>query len=528
MPTNFPQSRRSSAIWKWLGFAGIGVLFVALRWNNFNAPLTRDEGEYAYAAQLLERGVAPYQHAFIQKPPMVIYSYAFADWLRPQCYWSPRILAGVFVALATVLLGYAVRLEFGTSVAWMAMWLATVMIPAPEIEQFAANTEMFLLLPLLTIIAVFVRERHRGYRRWLWLLAGFAAIAAVLYKYTVLPLVAFIFIAWVLKTARTQDARQLVRRLFPACIGAVTAGALMLGFFIFHDGGRQLWECTVLFNRHYVQSGNFGLSGFWFNLKSFWSAWQILFLLSGAAFLRPAARIWFWAWLFGGALLCTGASVYGHYYIPLMPFWAVLAANGIKTAGELLANLLKRPSSEIVGVMAAITLFLCLLPDLPWIACPSSRFSPAKFGSENPFAESPLVASRIAELSTPDDFVFIAGSEPQILCYAHRFSPTRFITMYPLMIPSSLAPEYQREAIQDLEQRPPTLIVLARANTSWLKERNSPKDFPSQLKVLLDQDYTRVGGYVPDVTNGFWAEPLSDIQFDRSSLVLFKRKSAGK
>jgi hypothetical protein len=172
--------------------------------------------------------------------------------------------------------------------------------------------------------------------------------------------------------------------------------------------------------------------------------------------------------------------------------------------------------------------FLCLIPDLPWIVCPPSRFSPAKFGSENPFAESPLVARRVAELSAPDDFVFIAGSEPQILCYAHRFSPTRFITMYPLMIPSSLAPEYQREAIQDLEQRPPTLIVLVRANTSWLEERNSPKDFPGQLKILLGQDYTRIGGFVPDATNGFWAEPISDTQFDRSSLVLFNRKPVGK
>ena len=89
----------------------------------------------------LKDEIAPYQHAFIQKPPMVIYSFAFADWSVPQCYWSPRILAGVFVALATVLLGYAVRLEFGACVAWMAVWLATVMIPSPEIEQFAANTE---------------------------------------------------------------------------------------------------------------------------------------------------------------------------------------------------------------------------------------------------------------------------------------------------------------------------------------------------------------------------------------------------
>ena len=528
MPANFPQFRRSRALWRWLGFAGIGILFVALRWNNFNTPLTRDEGEYAYAAQLLEKGIAPYQHAFIQKPPMVIYSYAFADWLGLQCWWSPRILAGVFVALATILLGYAVRLEFGAVVAWLAMWLATVMIPAPEIGQFAANTEMFLLLPLLTLVAVFVREQHRGFHQWHWLVAGFAAITAALYKYTVLPLVVLIFIAWLWKTARTQDVRSLVRRLVPAGMGAVVAGGLILGFFIFRDGGRQLWECTVHFNRQYVQSSNFGLWGLWFNLKSFWSAWWILFLFSGAVFLRPAARIWLWAGLFGGAGLCTSASVYGHYYILLMPFWAVLAANGINTAGEVLARWLKRPANGIVAVLAAFTVFYCLVPDLPWMACPPARFSPAKFGGQNPFAESPLVARRVAELSAPDDFIFIAGSEPQILCYARRLSPTRFITMYPLMIPSSLARGYQREAIQDLEQHPPAWIVLVQANTSWLEEKNSPKDFPGQLKIWLDEDYARVGGFVSGGANGFWSEPMSDKQFDHSSLVLFKRKSAGK
>ena len=37
----------------WLSFFCLAVLFVFLRWNSFNAPLTRDEGEYAYTAQLL-------------------------------------------------------------------------------------------------------------------------------------------------------------------------------------------------------------------------------------------------------------------------------------------------------------------------------------------------------------------------------------------------------------------------------------------------------------------------------------------
>ncbi len=54
----------------------------------------------------------------------------------------------------------------------------------------------------------------------------------------------------------------------------------------------------------------------------------------------------------------------------------------------------------------------------------------------------------------------LAGSEPQILYYAGRFSPTRFITVYPFTYPPApVAKLYQAEAIRDLEAHPPSLIV---------------------------------------------------------------------
>ncbi|HWF20235.1 MAG TPA: hypothetical protein VG754_13280, partial [Verrucomicrobiae bacterium] len=89
----------------WLSCIGIIVLFVALRWNNYDAPLIRDEGEYFYSAALLKQGIAPYANSFLQKPPMIIYTYAFATTVLPNSYWSARFLAYLFVALTTVLLG---------------------------------------------------------------------------------------------------------------------------------------------------------------------------------------------------------------------------------------------------------------------------------------------------------------------------------------------------------------------------------------------------------------------------------------
>ncbi len=38
------------------------------------------------------------------------------------------------------------------------MLLATPMVLLPEIDQFTANTETFMLLPLLGMVAVYVRE----------------------------------------------------------------------------------------------------------------------------------------------------------------------------------------------------------------------------------------------------------------------------------------------------------------------------------------------------------------------------------
>jgi hypothetical protein len=112
--TNAPPGTTGGVrIGTWLCLLGIGLLFVTLRWNTYDLPLDRDEGEYAYSGWLVMQGIAPYEHAFLQKPPMVVYTYALASVLVPNTSWAPRILACIFLAAATVLLGLIVRVEFG-------------------------------------------------------------------------------------------------------------------------------------------------------------------------------------------------------------------------------------------------------------------------------------------------------------------------------------------------------------------------------------------------------------------------------
>lgn len=438
----------------WLGFLGLAALFIALRWNNYDAPLIRDEGEYAYAAQLLIQGVAPYEHAFIQKPPGVIYSYALADLFLPQHFWSPRLLAYLFVALATALLGLIARWEFGEGYALPAMWLMTLMILMPGIDQYSVNTEMFMLLPLLGTVAVYSYTRAHGCKNGCLFAAGFLGAVTLLYKYTALPIVAFVFIAWLVETYRSN--RKITDVLKAAAFfvaGGILAAVLELGYFAVHGAIREFWECTVAFNHYYLASGTFTAANLWSRLQMFWSAWWILFLIPCAILLQPRPRLWFWIGIFLCAIVAIGGAGYLQYYIPIMPFWALLSAAGIRALATKISTWSQKSAPFMVNVITAIVVLLVMRPDMLWMFRSKEQFAEKKMLGVFPFIEARPVGNLVSQLSSPNDFVFVAGSEPEILVYAKRFSPSRFITSYALMIPTPVSLRYQHEAIGDLQIR---------------------------------------------------------------------------
>jgi hypothetical protein len=506
-----------------LGLVGLLVLFAALRWNSYDAPLIRDEGEYAYAARLLLHRHVPYEQCFVQKPPMIIYSYALAELLAPRVFWFPRVLAGLCVTVSTGLLGYIAHKEFGPGVAIPAMWLVTPMVLLPGLEQFTANTEMFMLLPMMGVVTLYVYARHSNNGGgWIWFAAGSLSAIALCYKYTVFPLLAGLFAFWSWEEFQTRrNLASLGKHWLFALSGLVLGLAATLGFFLIHDGGKSLWEWTVAFNRFYLASGAFGLASFLNRLHLFWNAWWILFLLPVSLIIWRERRVWFWIGLFLVAGLTTAASVYGHYYITIMPFWALLGAVALRRLVRLIPFSATGQARTIPLLVCLVVVLLCLT-DIPWLTRTKKDFVAGKL--RTPFLESEAVAKRVAELTTPEDYVFVAGSEPQILYYSQRFSATRFVTVYPLMIPSPMAQRYQWDAIHDLQEHPPTIIVLVQLSASWLRRVNSPSDFLNYLGRILQVEYELLGGYVIEEQSGQWTEPLSSSDIDHASLLLFKRR----
>jgi hypothetical protein len=324
----------------------------------------------------------------------------------------------------------------------------------------------------------------------------------------------------------THHVSRLARRWGLLLLGAGLASLAILAPFLIRDRGRQLWECTIVFNRFYRSSATFGWSGLLACAHFFWVKWWVLFLLLPLVLFRPRPRPWFWIGVFLTAWASTGASVFGQYYLLVMPFWALLAAVAIRELASLAAPRLGLPCQWVRVAATAVVMLLVCLPDMPWVTCSPREFAAEKAGGGNAFVESQAVARRLAEVTAPGDSVFVAGSEPQILFYADRLSSTRFVIVYPLMIPTPLARGYQAEAIHDLEQHPPAAIVLAQSPQSWLAQKDSPADLLRYLDKLLANHYERVGGWVPDAYGGRWEEPLPDQGRANASLILFRRKAS--
>ena len=503
------------------------LLFFVVRWNTFAAPFERDEGEYAYSAWLMRHNLVPYEEAFLQKPPMILYAYLAGQTLVGDFVWVPRVLAILFLAGATLGLASFARREISDGADLTVAWLATPMLALPALLPFAANTESFLLLPLIATLVIYSRHRGRAAPRE-WFAAGCCASLSLLFKPIDIYLLSFVAIVWIAETwIDTRALRTVLRGVASGIAGVLAAAAVVLAWFLIKGAGRSMWEEVVTFNLHYARLVGQGGAAFEEQMRTLWIYWRIVLLLPIWLVIRRPPRWWFHLGLGATALLGIYQSRNGHYYLLLAPFLALAATASIH---DIFAVVAKRWTNVDVrlalGGLVAFTAILMFLPAFQLVGLTPNEITERIYGSSNPFVESPVVAERVAALSKPGDYVYVAGSEPQILYYARRRSATRFVIAYPLMLDTPPARGYQVQAIREMTEHPPAVIVFARSNLSWGRLPGSPEVLLPYVKGMLDRDFQLVGGFIRDGETAAWTEPLRREQMLQCSLLVFVRKSA--
>lgn len=508
-----------------ISLAGLFLFIAILNWNSFNSPFERDEGEYAYSGWLLREGDLPYENDFLLKPPMIIYTYALSQFLNDSALWPPRLLAFIFSLLTTFLVGLIARREFGKRAGLVAAWLFAPMVLFPFISSFAANTEKFLILPLVGVLTIYVFKKTQA-NFWHFALAGALAALALLYKPVVVFVPLFIFFVWMWEIWHSKkDPKLLAKNFLGALIGSGTTVLIALLPFLLKDGGGAFWECAVEYSKYYTLQHGFGLGALITHFKLFFSKWWSLIFLLVLFFVFRPKRWWFYFGLLATSILGIYQSWLGHYYIVIMPFWALICAASIVSLADWANNRLHFTKKLVVTLSTAAVILFILIPIQNQFTMSPEEINKWIYGTWNPFTESRLVAGKLAEITSSDDLVFIAGSEPQILFYAKRRSATRFIITYPFILDTPKRLDYQKETIKDLENNPPKAIVYSNRGSSGLWNNESPKDFINYLTELVNNEYEMVGGYVwENNSKGRWQEPLNASQASSASLVLFKLK----
>ena len=180
--------------------------------------------------------------------------------------------------------------------------------------------------------------------------------------------------------------------------------------------------------------------------------------LVGLVVRRDTKRFAFLAgWLITSAVgVSASGYFFPHYFQQLEPALALLAGVGVQWLSE--ARIWRR-------AWIPQTLFSLLLLILPlrtlwpfWFS-----YSPGdairKIYPGNFFAEMREFAARIAQVTSPDQRVFIFGAEPELLFYAQRVSATRYIFLFPLYGPYRNVREKQIAAADEIQRAAPSAAV---------------------------------------------------------------------
>jgi 4-amino-4-deoxy-L-arabinose transferase-like glycosyltransferase len=504
--------------------------FLLLRWNHLTAPFERDEGVYAYSAWVMRQGLNPYQYSFPYKPPMIIYTYLLGQFVFGDVIWGPRLLAALASLVTIFLTGLVVKKEVGSKAAWIAMWLLSLFLILPvnfgrgplADVYYAANTEIFMLVPLIGALYLMVSKKGKAdYKTWF--LSGILAVIAIAYKPICVFVIAYIYIYWIYITLRSKkDIKGLVYRVSAALLGGVSSSLLIFLPFFVSDGGVAVWTQLVGFTSCYKQMGNwnYGLGQFIrriFVMGRYY--WPLYLLITYFLIKRP--KNWsFYAGLLLVAYLSVYQSIIGHYYLLLMPFMAIIGTYSI-----LLISKEKMFSKISFLVIAAFIITTIFWPIKEMIGKTPIELGVWIYGTYDPFVEAKLIGDEVKEITAPNDFIYVEGMDPEILYFSQRKHSVKMEWTNFMSSECKMLKDYKKEYVKDLKKNPPEVVVICvTGSCGYLWEDPEAQYFMDDLKTMLETNYVPVGGWVPKGGKGYWVEPINGMQLSEFRTVVYKKK----
>src|SRR6266513_3774621 len=314
------------------------VIVAAVRAPLLSIPLERDEGEYAYIAWRLGHAELPYRDWVDQKPPAVFYTYRLALSLPFEPVRAIHFVGLVFAAASTCAL-FFLGLRFMDRLwAWLGAALFALLSADPLVQGTAANTELFMLCPLIFSQIMFLAVVAKNHRNMsCMVLAGALTGIACMFKQVAIVNWFLLAAAYPIFAPGEKRWRGAISFIAWSAVGLLLVLGLVLLYFWREGGLYEFVDNVVTHNLKYI--GGVGASA---RLEYCWGTLTILartqsvvwvFAAAGLAGLLTSGRAK-WCFFVAGWLITSviGVSASGyffpHYFQQLLPPLTLAAAAG--------------------------------------------------------------------------------------------------------------------------------------------------------------------------------------------------------
>ncbi|HUJ94691.1 MAG TPA: glycosyltransferase family 39 protein [Terriglobales bacterium] len=538
------QSRADFRYWPHLIVLIIILFFGIIRFRLLDMPLERDEGEYAYAGQLILQGIPPYQLAYNMKLPGTYAAYAVILGLFGQT--PAGVHAGLLLAnAATTFLVFllAARL-FG---AWSGVISAAsyaLLSTSPTVLGFAGHATHFVALAAVAGIFLLLKAIESK-RPWLYFCAGLLVGLAFVMKQ---PGIFFVFFAGlyflISEWKPTNDApadshkvdwRGLAVRGSMLIVGAVLPFAFTCVVLWRAGAFSKFWFWTFLYAREYASAlGPYqGVQVLWGVAPGVIGSAVFVWLFAAVGLsaigwdseIRTHSIFLSAFLLFSFLAVCPGFYFRQHYFIVMLPAVSLLAGAAVaattrklKQAGKMSLQFLPSLLFVFAGAYPLVAQQDFFFQMDPLTAC-RAIYGP------NPFPEALQIADYLRNHSSPNARIAILGSEPEIYFYARRHSATGYIYVYPLMEVQKYASTMQQEMISQIEAAQPEYIVLVDVQLSWLARPGSDTEILAWSQRYIQERY-QLDGIVDILTDTVYrwgADALTYRPTSEFTVKIFKR-----
>jgi len=543
MPAKSRNQERVLPIAWWLVAAVVFGLVIAIRIRLLGIPLERDEGEYAYAGQLILQGVPPYTLAYNMKFPGTYAAYAAIMSVFGQTINGIHLGLLLVNGITVVLIFFLGRRLANSIVGLAAGTSYAVLSVSPTVLGLAGHATHFVVLPVVagTLLLLDGSDRNAYGRLFA---SGLLLGVGVVMKQPAFFFIPFglIYLVWS-DLHRRRALKEILLRNLVFGIGAVAP--LGVTCLILWRAGvlDKFWFWTVSYAGRYgsllldeIESGRWPLSqAARFFARSTveaigagWMLWALagLGLIAGLLDKKSRAGTGFLMGLLLFSALAVSQGLYfrPHYFIMTLPAVSLLVGVAIGKLSDFLTG-------RVIAVRLVPLFLLGLALSMPMVLNERIFFraSPVDVSRivypESPFVESIRIADYLREHSSPNDTIAVLGSEPQIYFYSHRRSATGYIYTYGLMESQKYASRMQEEMIREIEHASPKYLVSVPMFDSWLWRPGSDQSILTWANEYAAKNYAAAGfvNITPAGTDYYFENVPPKVESLKNYILIYKR-----